>query len=104
MLNDLVYVEKVVGAGEVAISDYRSSHPNLEMLRQLAWEVKLGSMIGRKAGVVHLHVGDGSKGLAPLISLIRGERVPNGDVRAHPHQPKPARCSPKARITPKAAV
>ncbi len=55
VLHDLVYVEKVVGAGEVAISDYRSSHPNLEMLRQLAWEVKLGSMIGKKAGVVHLH-------------------------------------------------
>jgi beta-aspartyl-dipeptidase (metallo-type) len=76
VLNDLVYVEKVVGVGEVAISDYRSSHPNLDMLRQLAWEVKLGSMIGRKAGVVHLHVGDGTKGLAPLISLIQESEFP----------------------------
>jgi beta-aspartyl-dipeptidase (metallo-type) len=76
VLHDLVYVEKVAGAGEVAISDYRSSHPNLEMLRQLAWEVKLGSMIGKKAGVVHLHVGDGSKGLAPLISLIKESEFP----------------------------
>lgn len=76
VLHDLVYVEKVVGAGEVAISDYRSSHPNLEMLRQLAWEVKLGSMLGKKAGVVHLHVGDGSEGLAPLVSLIRESEFP----------------------------
>ncbi len=76
VLHDLVYVEKVVGAGEVAISDYRSSHPNLDMLRQLAWEVKLGSMIGRKAGVVHLHVGDGVKGLAPLVSLIEESEFP----------------------------
>lgn len=76
VLHDLVYVEKVVGAGEVAISDYRSSHPNLDMLRQLSWEVKLGSMIGRKAGVVHLHVGDGVKGLAPLLSLIRESEFP----------------------------
>jgi beta-aspartyl-dipeptidase (metallo-type) len=76
VLNDLVYVEKVVGAGEVAISDYRSSHPNLDTLRQLAWEVKLGSMIGKKAGVVHLHVGDGAKGLAPLISLIEESEFP----------------------------
>ena len=76
VLNDLVYVEKVVGAGEVAISDYRSSHPNLDMLRQLAWEVKLGSMFGKKAGVVHLHVGDGLKGLAPLISLIKESEFP----------------------------
>jgi beta-aspartyl-dipeptidase (metallo-type) len=76
VLHDLVYVEKVVGAGEVAISDYRSSHPNLDMLRQLAWEVKIGSMIGRKAGVVHLHVGDGIKGLAPLVSLIEESEFP----------------------------
>ena len=76
VLHDLIYVEKVVGAGEVAISDYRSSHPNLDMLRQLAWEVKLGSMIGRKAGVVHLHVGDGVRGLAPLISLIEESEFP----------------------------
>ena len=76
VLNDLVYVEKVIGAGEVAISDYRSSHPNLDMLRQLAWEVKLGSMLGSKAGVVHMHVGDGFKGLAPLISLIEESEFP----------------------------
>lgn len=76
VLNDLTYVEKVIGAGEVAISDYRSSHPNLDMLRQLAWEVKLGSMIGKKAGVVHLHVGDGFKGLTPLISLIEESEFP----------------------------
>ncbi len=76
VLNDLTYVEKVIGAGEVAISDYRSSHPNLDMLRQLAWEVKLGSMIGKKAGVVHLHVGDGFKGLTPLISLIKESEFP----------------------------
>jgi beta-aspartyl-dipeptidase (metallo-type) len=76
VLHDLVYVEKVVGAGEVAISDYRSSHPNLDMLKQLGWEVKLGSMLGRKAGVVHLHVGDGVKGLKPLIRLIEESEFP----------------------------
>ena len=76
VLHDLVYVEKVIGAGEVAISDYRSSHPNLEMLRQLAWEVKLGAMLGRKAGVVHLHVGDGRKGLDPLRALIGESEFP----------------------------
>lgn len=78
VLHDLVYVEKVIGAGEVAISDYRSSHPSLDMLKQLAWEVKLGSMIGRKAGVVHLHVGDGVKGLAPLLTLIGESEFPMG--------------------------
>lgn len=78
VLHDLAYVEKVVGAGEVAISDFRSSHPDLAMLKQLAWEVKLGSMIGRKAGVVHLHVGDGARGLKPLKALIEESEFPIG--------------------------
>ncbi len=76
VLHDIAFVDKVVGAGEVAISDYRSSHPSLEMLRELAWEVKLGGMIGGKAGILHLHVGDGKKGLAPLIELIEESNFP----------------------------
>jgi beta-aspartyl-dipeptidase (metallo-type) len=78
VLHDIAYVDKVVGAGEVAISDYRSSHPTLEMLRELSWEVKLGGMIGGKAGILHLHVGDGKKGLHPLTDLIEESNFPMG--------------------------
>lgn len=76
VLHDIAFVDKVIGAGEVAISDYRSSHPSLEMLRELAWEVKLGGMIGGKAGILHLHVGDGKKGLHPLTDLIEESNFP----------------------------
>jgi beta-aspartyl-dipeptidase (metallo-type) len=76
VLHDIVFVDKVLGAGEVAISDYRSTHPTLEMLRQLAWEVKMGGMIGKKPGILHLHVGDGKKGLAPLTDLIEESNFP----------------------------
>lgn len=78
VLHDIAFVDKVVGAGEVAISDYRSSHPSLEMLRELAWEVKVGGMIGGKAGILHLHVGDGKKGLAPLTNLVEESNFPMG--------------------------
>ena len=78
VLHDIAFVDKVVGAGEVAISDYRSSHPNLQMLRELAWEVKLGGMIGGKAGILHLHVGDGKTGLAPLTDLVEESNFPIG--------------------------
>ncbi len=76
VLNDIAFIDKVIGAGEVAISDYRSSHPSLERLRELAWEVKLGGMIGGKAGILHLHVGDGKKGLAPLVDLVEESNFP----------------------------
>lgn len=74
--SDIAFIDKVIGAGEVAISDYRSSHPSLTMLRELAWEVKLGGMIGGKAGILHLHVGDGKKGLAPLTDLVEESNFP----------------------------
>jgi beta-aspartyl-dipeptidase (metallo-type) len=76
VLHDIAFVDKVIGAGEVAISDYRSSHPSLEMLRELTWEVKLGGMIGGKAGILHLHVGDGKEGLHPLTDLIEESNFP----------------------------
>lgn len=78
VLHDIAFVDKVVGAGEVAISDYRSSHPSLEMLRELSWEVKLGGMIGGKAGILHLHVGDGKEGLHPLTDMIEESNFPIG--------------------------
>ncbi len=78
VLHDIAFVDKVVGAGEVAISDYRSSHPSLEMLRELSWEVKLGGMIGGKAGILHLHVGDGKEGLHPLTDLVEESNFPMG--------------------------
>ena len=76
VLHDIAFVDKVVGAGEVAISDCRSTHPNLQMLRELAWEVKLGGMIGGKAGILHLHVGDGKTGLSPLTELVEESNFP----------------------------
>lgn len=70
VLSDIVLLDKVIGVGEVAISDYRSFHPSLEDLRVLASEAKAGGMLGGKAGVLHLHVGDGKEGLESLFRLM----------------------------------
>ncbi|MGE5390348.1 MAG: beta-aspartyl-peptidase [Deltaproteobacteria bacterium] len=69
-LTDIVLLDKVIGIGEIAISDYRSYHPTLPDLRNLASEALAGGMLGDKAGVLHLHVGDGREGLKPLFDLI----------------------------------
>lgn len=70
VLQDIVLLDKVLGVGEIAISDYRSFHPTLPDLRVLASEANAGGMLGGKAGILHLHVGDGKKGLQPLTQLI----------------------------------
>lgn len=70
VLSDIVLIDKVVGVGEIAISDYRSNHPSLQDLRTLALEANAGGMLGGKAGILHLHVGDGKEGLESLFRLV----------------------------------
>lgn len=76
ILTDIVLIDKIIGAGEIAISDYRSSHPSLQMLKQLASETITGGMVGGKAGILHIHTGDGKKGLGPLIELLDDSDYP----------------------------
>ena len=74
--SDLVLIDKVIGAGEIAISDHRSSQPTFEEVARLAAECRVGGMLGGKAGVLHLHLGDGRRGLELLFRLIRETEIP----------------------------
>lgn len=76
ILTDIALVDKIIGAGEIAISDFRSSYPSQQELINLAHEALTGGMLGQKAGVVHLHVGDGKKGLRPLLDLLESTDFP----------------------------
>ncbi|MBU5439572.1 beta-aspartyl-peptidase [Tissierella sp. MSJ-40] len=76
VVNDISLIDKVIGVGEIALSDYRSSHPNLQMLKELASEARKGGLIGGKAGIVHIHVGDGKEGIKPLFRLIQESDFP----------------------------
>ena len=74
--SDLVLVDKVIGAGEIAVSDHRSSQPTFDEIARLAAECRVGGMLGGKAGVLHLHLGDGPRGLELLFRLVRETEIP----------------------------
>ncbi|MBP1660791.1 MAG: iadA [Candidatus Aminicenantes bacterium] len=74
--SDLVLIDKVIGAGEIAVSDHRSSQPAFDEIARLAAECRVGGMLGGKAGVLHLHLGDGKRGLEFLFRLIRETEIP----------------------------
>jgi len=76
VLTDIALIDKVIGAGEIAISDHRSSYPTMQELIRLAHEAITGGMLGNKAGVVHLHVGNGKDGLGPLLDLLGNTDFP----------------------------
>ncbi len=74
--SDLILIDKVIGAGEIALSDHRSSQPSFDEIARLAAECRVGGMLGGKAGVLHLHLGDGPRGLELLFRLIRETEIP----------------------------
>ena len=73
---DIVLIDKVIGAGEIAISDHRSSHPTINDLLALSSQTHIGGLLGGKAGVVHLHMGDGKEGLKLLFKLLNESDLP----------------------------
>ncbi len=74
--SDLLLIDKILGVGEVAVSDHRSSQPTHEELCRLVAESRRGGMLSGKAGLVNFHLGDGAKGLAPLRRILEETEIP----------------------------
>lgn len=74
--DDVILIEKIIGVGEIAISDHRSAHPSLNELGRLAMEARVGGLIGGKPGIAHFHVGPGKAGIQPLFDLLEVCDVP----------------------------
>jgi beta-aspartyl-dipeptidase (metallo-type) len=73
--DDLIFIDEVIGAGEIAISDERATEPAVEELARLVSDVYVGGTLSRKAGVTHFHVGDHPRRLAPLRALVENYAV-----------------------------
>jgi beta-aspartyl-dipeptidase (metallo-type) len=74
--DDIMFIEEVIGAGEVAISDPRSTDPVSQELARLVNNAYVGGMLSRKAGVTHFHVGDSEGRLKLLHQLIDDYHTP----------------------------
>ena len=73
---DLVLIDKVLGAGEIAISDHRSAQPTFTEFARLAAECRVGGLLGGKPGVLHCHLGDGPRRLDFLFRLVEETEIP----------------------------
>jgi beta-aspartyl-dipeptidase (metallo-type) len=73
---DLLLIDKVVGVGEVAISDHRSTQPTFDELARIAAEARRGGILSGKAGVVNVHMGDGRRGLSLIRRILDETEIP----------------------------
>lgn len=74
--SDIIFIDKVIGVGEVAISDHRSSQPGLDDIKKLAAHARVGGLLAKKAGVVHLHLGESPDGINMLMEIVKATGIP----------------------------
>jgi len=74
--SDIVHIDCIVGVGELAISDHRSSQPTFAELTKAAAEAHVAGLITGKAGICHLHLGDGEAGLELVRRALKETELP----------------------------
>jgi beta-aspartyl-dipeptidase (metallo-type) len=66
----MALIEEVIGVGEIALSDHRSSFPSTRELIRIAEQARVGGMLGGKAGIVNIHLGDAKNPFKPIIDAV----------------------------------
>ncbi|HSV56831.1 MAG TPA: amidohydrolase family protein, partial [Magnetospirillaceae bacterium] len=75
-VRDIMMIEPLIGIGELAVSDHRSSKPTDAELARIASEARLGGLLSGKAGVVNVHLGDAPAGMEPLERILAPGDLP----------------------------
>lgn len=76
IMKDIMFIDKVIGIGEVAISHHRSSQPTFEEFIRAAADARVAGMLSGKAGIVNVHVGDGPRKLEFLFRAVEETEIP----------------------------
>ncbi|UYG95525.1 beta-aspartyl-peptidase [Cytobacillus firmus] len=74
--DDLILIDKIIGVGEIAIADHRSSQPTVEEMAKIASAARVGGMLSGKAGIVNVHVGDSYDHLRLLEDIAENTDIP----------------------------
>jgi beta-aspartyl-dipeptidase (metallo-type) len=74
--DDLIFIDKIIGVGEIAISDHRSSEPTFEELTKIVAAARNGGILSGKAGILEVHVGDGDGELSLLHAIADKTNIP----------------------------
>jgi beta-aspartyl-dipeptidase (metallo-type) len=80
--DDMVVIDKVIGVGEIAIADFRSSKPTVQELARIVSDAVVGGTMSGKAGVAHFHTGAGKEKLGLLHALLDRYDIPAKNLHA----------------------
>jgi len=67
---DIMFIDEIIGAGEIAIADERATDPEMHELAKVVHDAYVGGKLSGKAGVTHFHVGDGERRMRCVRELL----------------------------------
>ena len=76
LMKDIMMLDKVIGVGEVAVSDHRSSQPTFEEFARIAADARVAGMLSGKAGIVNVHLGDSARKMDLIERVIHETEIP----------------------------
>ncbi|OTN76236.1 beta-aspartyl peptidase [Enterococcus sp. 8G7_MSG3316] len=76
LIKDFLLIEEVIGIGEIAISDHRSSQPTFDEFTRAAADARVGGMLSGKAGIINVHLGGGKKKYDMILRTIAETEIP----------------------------
>lgn len=80
IMDDMILLDRVVGTGEIAISDHRSSQPTKEEFARIVADTRVGGILSAKAGLVNIHMGDGKERLEFLRYVLEHTQIPPSNM------------------------
>lgn len=74
--SDMMLIKEIIGVGEIALSDNRSSQPSFDAFVNLVAQSRVGGLLSSKSGIVNVHLGEGMRRLEYLFDLIDKTEIP----------------------------
>lgn len=75
-IKDFLTIDKVIGIGEIAVSDHRSSQPSFEEFTRAVADARVGGMLSGKAGIINVHLGGGKRQYELLLQTVEETEIP----------------------------
>lgn len=76
IVKDIMMIDEVIGVGEIAISDHRSSQPTYDEFTRICADARLGGVLGGKAGIINVHLGDSERCMDLIERVVSETEIP----------------------------
>ncbi|TYB30900.1 MAG: beta-aspartyl-peptidase [Candidatus Mcinerneyibacterium aminivorans] len=80
LIKDIVFLDNIIGTGEIAIADHRSSQPTINQIKKIIAETRRAGMLSNKGGVVNFHIGKGKNGINMLNKIVEETEIPPSNI------------------------